>query len=164
MIALLADGRSWQLLSDNAAERQERPIAIGLGECLPEVGRGMAGLTSAAAGGTGQGAVCRMVTLRVEPVPGEAGSNLPASERRNPDYGERRRGSTRLNFRCGLFASSGSSSNVAPLMAAIIRVSLSFKPPIQEVLDDLSTTHAAKLKSLMTLNFQRFEDVSLMAA
>ena len=28
----------------------------------------------------------------------------------------------------------------------------------------LSTTHAESLKSLMTLNFQRFEDVSLMAA
>ena len=27
----------------------------------------------------------------------------------------------------------------------------------------LSTTHAESLKSLMTLNFQRFEDVSLMA-
>jgi hypothetical protein len=27
-----------------------------------------------------------------------------------------------------------------------------------------STTHAEKLKSLMTLKFQRFEDVSLMAA
>ena len=39
-----------------------------------------------------------------------------------------------------------------------------FQASIQEVLDDLSTTHAAKLKSLMTLNFQRFEDVSLMAA
>jgi len=35
---------------------------------------------------------------------------------------------------------------------------------IQEVLDGLSTTHAEKLKSLMTLKFQRFEDVSLLAA
>ena len=39
-----------------------------------------------------------------------------------------------------------------------------FQAAIQEVLDGLSTTHAEKLKSLMTLNFQRFEDVSLMAA
>jgi hypothetical protein len=30
--------------------------------------------------------------------------------------------------------------------------------------DGLSTTHAESLKSLMTLDFQRFEDVSLMAA
>ena len=37
MIGLLAGGRSGQLLSDDAAERQERPIAIGLGECLPEM-------------------------------------------------------------------------------------------------------------------------------
>ena len=39
-----------------------------------------------------------------------------------------------------------------------------FQAAIQEVLDGLSTTHAERLKSLMTLNFQRFEDVSLMAA
>ncbi|MGZ3390319.1 MAG: transposase, partial [Isosphaeraceae bacterium] len=39
-----------------------------------------------------------------------------------------------------------------------------FQSAIQEVLDGLSTTHAEKLKSLMTLKFQRFEDVSLMAA
>jgi hypothetical protein len=32
------------------------------------------------------------------------------------------------------------------------------------ILDVLSTTHAEALKSLMTLNFQRFEDVSLMTA
>ncbi len=35
---------------------------------------------------------------------------------------------------------------------------------IQEVLDGLSTTHAEKLKSLTTLKFQRFDDVSLIAA
>ena len=39
-----------------------------------------------------------------------------------------------------------------------------FQGAVQEVLDDLSTTHAEKLKSLMTLKFQRFEDVALMAA
>jgi len=38
-----------------------------------------------------------------------------------------------------------------------------FQAAIQEVLDGLSTSHAESLKSLMTLNFQRFEDVSLMA-
>jgi transposase len=39
-----------------------------------------------------------------------------------------------------------------------------FQAAIQEVIGGPSTTHAEKLKSLMTLNFQRFEDVSLMAA
>jgi len=39
-----------------------------------------------------------------------------------------------------------------------------FQAAIQEGLDGLSTTHAEKLKSLMTLKFQRFEDVSLIAA
>ena len=39
-----------------------------------------------------------------------------------------------------------------------------FQAAIQEVLDGLSTTHADRLKSLMTLKFQRFVDVSLMAA
>jgi transposase len=39
-----------------------------------------------------------------------------------------------------------------------------FQAAIQEVLDGLSTTHAKQLETLMTLNFQLFEDVSLMAA
>lgn len=39
-----------------------------------------------------------------------------------------------------------------------------FQAAIQETLDSLPTTHAEELKTLMTLNFQRFEDVSLMAA
>jgi transposase len=39
-----------------------------------------------------------------------------------------------------------------------------FQAAIREVLDVLSTTHAVSLKSLMTLNFQQFEDVSLMTA
>jgi transposase len=39
-----------------------------------------------------------------------------------------------------------------------------FQAAIREVLDDLSTTHAKELETLMTLNFQQFEDVSLMAA
>jgi transposase len=39
-----------------------------------------------------------------------------------------------------------------------------FQVAIEEVLDGLSTTHAEQLKTLMTLNFQLFEDVSLMAA
>jgi transposase len=37
-----------------------------------------------------------------------------------------------------------------------------FRAAIEEVLSGLSTTHAEKLKTLMTLEFQRFEDVSLM--
>jgi transposase len=39
-----------------------------------------------------------------------------------------------------------------------------FQAAIQETLDGLPTTHAEPLKTLMTLNFQRFENVSLMAA
>jgi transposase len=35
---------------------------------------------------------------------------------------------------------------------------------IQETLDGLSTTHADRLASLMTLNFRQFKDVSLMTA
>ena len=39
-----------------------------------------------------------------------------------------------------------------------------FQAAIQETLDALPTTYAEQLKTLMTLNFQLFEDVSLMAA
>ena len=39
-----------------------------------------------------------------------------------------------------------------------------FQAAIEEILDGLSTTHAEQLKTLMTLNFQLFEDLSLMAA
>lgn len=39
-----------------------------------------------------------------------------------------------------------------------------FQAAIQEVLDGLSSKYAGPLASLMTLNFQQFEDVSLMAA
>jgi transposase len=39
-----------------------------------------------------------------------------------------------------------------------------FQAAVQAVLDGLSTIHAEHLKTLMTLNFQIFEDVSLMAA
>ena len=39
-----------------------------------------------------------------------------------------------------------------------------FRAAIEETLDGVSTTHADQLKTLMTLNFQQFKDVSLMAA
>jgi transposase len=39
-----------------------------------------------------------------------------------------------------------------------------FRAAVQETIDGLSTTHAEPLKTLMTLNFQRFENVLLMAA
>ena len=39
-----------------------------------------------------------------------------------------------------------------------------FRAAIQDVLDRVPTTHANKLASLMTLNFQEFDDVSLLAA
>lgn len=39
-----------------------------------------------------------------------------------------------------------------------------FQAAIQETLDGLPNIHSEALKTLMTLNFQRFDDVSLMAA
>ncbi len=39
-----------------------------------------------------------------------------------------------------------------------------FQAAIQGTIASLSTTHAEQLKTLMTLNFQQFKDVSLMAA
>jgi transposase len=39
-----------------------------------------------------------------------------------------------------------------------------FRAAIQQVLDGLSTEHAARLAKLMTLNFQQFDNASLMAA
>jgi hypothetical protein len=80
MIDLLADGRSWYLLSDNAAQDQERPIAIGLGKRFPEISQGNSLIRlQRARGGTGLGAVCRMVILRGSLVPGESESNPPVS-------------------------------------------------------------------------------------
>ena len=39
-----------------------------------------------------------------------------------------------------------------------------FQAAIQETIDGLPTEHAEQLKTLMTLKFQQFKDVSLMAA
>ena len=39
-----------------------------------------------------------------------------------------------------------------------------FRAAIEKVLNELSTTHADQMKTLMTLKFQQFEDVSLLAA
>jgi transposase len=39
-----------------------------------------------------------------------------------------------------------------------------FRAAVQDVLDHVETTHANKLASLMTLNFQEFDEVSLLAA
>ena len=39
-----------------------------------------------------------------------------------------------------------------------------FRAAIEHTLDDISTTHAADIATLMTLNFQQFDNVSLMAA
>ena len=39
-----------------------------------------------------------------------------------------------------------------------------FRAAVQDVLDRVPTTHAEKLASLMTLNFQEFDDVSLLTA
>ena len=39
-----------------------------------------------------------------------------------------------------------------------------FRAAVQDVLDRVPTTHANQLASLMTLNFQEFDEVSLLAA
>ena len=39
-----------------------------------------------------------------------------------------------------------------------------FRAAIEQTIDGLSTTHADRLASLMTLKFPQFKDVSLMAA
>jgi transposase len=39
-----------------------------------------------------------------------------------------------------------------------------FQAAVQETLDGLATTHAESLRTLMTLKFQQFDDVSLMTA
>jgi transposase len=39
-----------------------------------------------------------------------------------------------------------------------------FRAAIQDVLERVPTAHAGKLASLMTLNFQEFDDVSFLAA
>lgn len=39
-----------------------------------------------------------------------------------------------------------------------------FQAAIQDTIDQLATSHAPKLTSLMTLNFQEFKNVSLIAA
>ncbi len=39
-----------------------------------------------------------------------------------------------------------------------------FRAAIEETIDGISTTHADQLKTLMTLNFQQFQEVSLMPA
>ena len=85
MVGLLVGGRPWELLSDDAAEGQERPLAVRLGEGLPEV-RQMrrVGSASAGAGGTGRAGWLRMTILRAEAVPGDAGSNPPASRAPEP--------------------------------------------------------------------------------
>src|ERR1017187_8565486 len=80
MVGLLFGGRPRQLLSDDAAERQERPMALGLGKCLPESRqRDAPGWLRWARGGTERARCCRMMILPGWDAPGEAGSNPPAS-------------------------------------------------------------------------------------
>ena len=53
---------------------------------------------------------------------------------------------------------------LAVLYGRTTRLFNDFRAAIQEVHDSLPTKHAERLATLMTLNFQQFEDVSLMAA
>ena len=60
-------------------------MAIVLGECLPEMRqRDAPGWLRWARGGTGRAGWLRMMILRAEAVPGEVGSNLPASRAPEP--------------------------------------------------------------------------------
>ena len=78
-IDLLPGARPWQLLREDVTERQERPLAIGLGEGFPELRERRRRAALQRAGGTGRDEVYRMATLRAETVPGGAGTNRPAS-------------------------------------------------------------------------------------
>ena len=100
MIDLLPGGRSGQLLREDATERQEHPIAIGLREGFPELReRDRASGPSAGRGGL-VGTRCvawRPSVLR--PFPAEPAPIGQLQERRDPDYRVPQRGSTRLYFR-----------------------------------------------------------------
>lgn len=80
MIDLLGGGRSRELLSHDAAERQDRSIAFGLGKGLPEMRRrNSTPRPQRARGGTVRDEVRRIVILPAEVVRGGAGSIPPAS-------------------------------------------------------------------------------------
>src|ERR1700723_3322460 len=80
MVGLLVGGRLWQLPRDDAAECQECLMAIGLGECLPEVRQGKAPRRLQwARGGTERDSRCCMMILPGGPVSGDRGSSPPAS-------------------------------------------------------------------------------------
>ena len=76
----------WELLSDDAAERQERSIAIGLRKCLPELRQRDPPARFRWRGGTARVGRCRMVILPGQVVRGEAGSNLPALRATEPRF------------------------------------------------------------------------------
>ena len=59
--------------------------------------------------------------------------------------------------------SRGSASD-APCTVATTRPSARLRAAIQDVQDGFSTKYAEGLATLMTLNFQQFEGVSLVAA
>jgi hypothetical protein len=79
-VGLLVGGMPGQLLSNDAAERPERPMAIGLGVRLPEQGQWDApGWLRWARGGTERARWCRMLDLLGGRCPGVRRSNPPAS-------------------------------------------------------------------------------------
>ena len=98
-----------------------------------------------------------------------AGQRPLSTQRRGPGVGERSWGS-----RCCSCPSYSPNLNLIERLWKFIKrralygryhpTFADFQAAIQEILDGLPTTHAEQLKTLMTLNFQRFEDVSLMAA
>ena len=108
MIDLLAGGKPWKLLRDDATERQERPVAIGLGEGFPELRerRRRAGPSAGAGGLVGTRCVAFQPSV-LSLFPAEPAPIGQLQERRNPNYWSLLRGSTRLYFRGSLFATSG---------------------------------------------------------
>src|SRR5512135_2838612 len=100
MVGLLVGGRPWQLLRNDAAERQEYLTAIGLGEGLPEVCQGETPRRSRwARGGTGRASWSRFSILPVVSAPGERGSNPPTSRAPVPRLWEAALGTNRAGFR-----------------------------------------------------------------
>jgi len=49
-------------------------------------------------------------------------------------------------------------------MAGITRIFRLFKAAIEKTIDELHTVHREKLESMMTLKFQTFKEVLLLAA
>ena len=110
-VGLLVGGMPGQLLSNDAAERPERPMAIGLECACQSRVSGTRRVGSGGRGGvlSGLGGVACWTSL-VDGVPACGDPIRQPQQRRYADYGRRRRRSTTRSFRCSLFVSSGRRS------------------------------------------------------